>query len=154
MLVESAVEIVRLDSRLSVPADCSPVHVVDVEDLGPTVDHPLLYRVAKIAAGYRGGRVTETVRAVRRRLVELAEYALLEGEAVHKGLASVVQPTIAGPVGAAVWVDLGDQAAIFVQMLVSLVADLVVVEGELAERLSIGPPDDGFPAIAQRVPSR
>src|SRR4051812_6448300 len=110
------------------------------------MDYALLHGVAQIAARNRRRRVPKAVGAVRRRLVELPRRPLLELEPVHERLAPIVHAAVAGSVGAAERVDLRDEPTVLVQVPVPLVADLVIVEGELAEALAVFIANDGVPA--------
>src|SRR5207253_9641422 len=108
-LFEALVEMSRLDARLTPPADCASVDVVDVENLRPAVNDPLLDRIAEVTPGDRSRRVPEVVGAIGFRLVEPPEGLLLELQAVHKGLAAVIDGAVSGTVGAGERVDLVDE---------------------------------------------
>ena len=92
-----------------------------VKDLGAAVDTALLHRVAQVAAGDGRGRIAEHVGAVGGGLVEAADGLLLQGQAVHEGLATVVHRPVAGAVGGSVGIHLDHQRALPVQVPVALV---------------------------------
>ena len=154
VLVEAGVEVRRLHLGLAAPADGAAVHVMHVRHLGSAVDDALLHRVAKVTAHDWRGRVAERVAAVGDGLVDLPRRGLLEGEAVHEGLAAVVEGAAVRAVRLHERIDLGDEVPGLVEQLIGLVADLVVEEGELAERTSGGRRDHCVPPAVDLASAR
>ena len=162
-LVETGVAVVerRVGVRVGAPPVAAAVEVEDVEHLGPGVDEADLGGVAEVPAGDRGRRIAPCIGVVGERLEPVLR---IHAKAMHERLAAVVQRARAGAVGRGDRVLHGERFHQLARLqrhvrrgrrdAVRLVADLVMQQVALAERLAGARHDRRLPAPAglKRLP--
>ena len=91
MFVETCAEARWARPRLSSPTNRTAVNVMHMRHLPARMDDSFLDWITDVGTFDRSGRITEGVRAVRQRFVDLTGALLGEHQAVEEGLTAIVE---------------------------------------------------------------